>query len=265
LEEPETSTPKIEPAEAINHIVSWIRDYFEPFKDKKAVIGISGGKDSTVCAMLLVKALGKDRVVAVKMPKGQQPDIDDSEMVCKCLGITNYTVNIKAAVDGMIEGLKAAGVEPTKDTLTNIDPRVRMTTLYAVAQSLPNGGLVTNTCNLSENYVGYSTKFGDHAGDFSILHAFAVREVIEMGLILCKEFGVPETLIRKAPSDGLCGKTDEDNLGFTYAALDSYILDGEEPEDEILDKIQRKYRANLHKLTEMPHPYPERAKAAVFK
>lgn len=255
---------KIEPNVAIDTIVSWIRDYFEPFKDKKAVIGISGGKDSTVCAMLLVKALGKDRVVAVKMPKGQQPDIDDSELVCKCLGVQNYTVNIKDAVDGMIKGLTDAGVEPTKDTLTNIDPRVRMATLYAVAQSLPCGGLVTNTCNLSENYVGYSTKFGDHAGDFSILHAFAVREVIEMGLILCKEYGIPETLIKKAPSDGLCGKTDEDNLGFTYAQLDAYILDGQVPEEEILSKIERKYRSNLHKLKEMPYPYPERAKAAVF-
>lgn len=256
---------QIAPDEAIENIINWIRDYFKPFEGKKAVIGISGGKDSTVCAMLLVKALGKDKVVAVKMPKGQQPDIDDSEMVCKCLGVENYTVNIKNAVDGVIKGLTDAGIEPTKDTLTNIDPRVRMTTLYAVAQSLPAGGLVTNTCNLSENYVGYSTKYGDHAGDFSILHAFTVREVIEMGLILCKEFGIPETLIRKAPSDGLCGKTDEDNLGFTYAQLDSYILENEIPEEEILSKIERKYRSNLHKLTEMPHPYPERAKAAVFK
>ena len=259
-----TSIEKIEPNAAIDSLVNWIRDYFEPFKGKKAVIGISGGKDSTVCAMLLVKALGKDRVVAVKMPKGQQPDIDDSETVCRCLGVEEHTVNIKAAVDGVIAGLREAGIDPTKDTLTNIDPRVRMTTLYAVAQSLPEGGLVTNTCNMSENFVGYSTKFGDHAGDFSILHAFAVREVIEMGLILCKEFGIPETLIRKAPSDGLCGKTDEDNLGFTYAQLDAYILDGETPEDEILEKINRKYRSNLHKLTQMPHPYPERAQAAVF-
>lgn len=259
-----TSIEKIEPNVAIDSLVDWIRDYFEPFKGKKAVIGISGGKDSTVCAMLLVKALGKDRVVAVKMPKGQQPDIDDSETVCRCLGVENHTVNIKAAVDGVIAGLKEAGIEPTKDTLTNIDPRVRMTTLYAVAQSLPEGGMVTNTCNLSENYVGYSTKFGDHAGDFSILHAFTVREVIEMGLILCKEFGIPETLIRKAPSDGLCGKTDEDNLGFTYAQLDAYILDNETPDEEILNKIQRKYRANIHKLIEMPYPYAERAKELLF-
>lgn len=255
---------KIEPTEAIDTIINWIRDYFEPFAGKKAVVGISGGKDSTVCAMLLVKALGKDRVVAVKMPKGEQPDIDDSELVCKCLGVENYTVNIKAAFDGVIKGLTDAGVEPSNDTLTNIAPRIRMTTLYAVAQSVPGGALVTNTCNLSENYVGYSTKFGDHAGDFSLLHAFAVREVIEMGLILCEEFGIPKSLIRKAPSDGLCGKTDEDNLGFTYEQLDGYILDGNIPPKDILEKIQRKYKANLHKLAEMPYPYEERAKAAVF-
>ena len=233
--------------EVVDDIVKQIRDWFEKNGPKaSAVLGISGGKDSTVTAALLVRALGKDRVVGVLMPNGEQSDIADSYEVCKMLGIKYYVINIADAVKGLEDQLNAF-MTVSEDTLINIPPRVRMTTLYAVAQSLPNGGRVINTCNRSENYVGYSTKFGDAAGDFSVLGNFLVSEVLAIG----DELGLPYELVHKTPSDGLCGKTDEDNLGFTYAILDAYLT-GEEIDEEIMEVIERKHKANLHKEKSMP-------------
>ena len=149
----------------VERTVSWIQDWFEKNGPKaNAVIGISGGKDSSIVAALLVKALGKDRVVGVMMPNGEQKDISDSQKLVEFLGIKNYTVNIKDAFEGEMSALRAAGVEPGKDAVINTPPRLRMATLYAIAQSLPEGGRVANTCNASEDYVGYSTKYGDAAG-----------------------------------------------------------------------------------------------------
>jgi NAD+ synthase len=183
------------------------------------------------------------------MPNGEQKDISDSQKVAEILGIRNYTVNIKGAFDGEIEALKAAGVEPGKDAIINTPPRLRMTTLYAIAQSLPNGGRVTNTCNKSEDYVGYSTKYGDAAGDVSLLQDFTVTEVLQIGEYL----GLPNELVHKTPSDGLSGMSDEDKLGFKYAQLDEYISDSNAdiPAD-VRESIDRKHVANLHKLQLMP-------------
>ncbi len=232
----------------VDQIIEQIRNWFDKNGPKaSAVLGISGGKDSTVTAALLVRALGKDRVVGVLMPNGEQGDIADSYEVCKLLDIKYYEVNIADAVNGLKNQLSAL-MPVSEDTLINIPPRVRMTTLYAVAQSIPNGGRVINTCNRSENYVGYSTKFGDAAGDFSVLANFIVRDVIAIG----DELGLPKELVHKVPSDGLCGKTDEDNLGFTYDFLDSY-LSGEQVSDEALvTEIERRHRLNLHKEEQMP-------------
>lgn len=245
------------PEKTKNEIVQWIREYFAangPSCD--AVIGISGGKDSSVTAALLAEALGKDRVVGVLMPNGEQSDISDSEEIVDILGIRNVTVNIKDAYDGLcsaingaLAGSESVGADGlSRDSVINMPPRLRMSTLYAIAQALPNGGRVANTCNRSEDYIGYSTKYGDSAGDFSPLSNLLVHEVIQIGEIM----GLPERLTRKTPSDGLSGLSDEDKIGFTYAVLDHYVLTGECEDEGTRSKIDRMHRLNLHKLQLMP-------------
>ena len=245
------------PEKTKNEIVQWIRDYFAvngPTCD--AVIGISGGKDSSVAAALLAEALGKDRVVGDMMPNGVQSDISDSQEIVSLLGIKNVTVNIKDGFEGLSRAINSAlagsdsvGTDSlSRDSVINMPPRLRMSTLYAIAQALPNGGRVANTCNRSEDFIGYSTKFGDSAGDFSPLSNLLVHEVIQIGEVL----GLPERLTKKTPSDGLSGMSDEDKIGFTYATLDHYVLTGECADEAIRNKIDRMHRLNLHKLQLMP-------------
>ncbi len=232
-----------------NECVKWIRDFFEENgKGCNAVIGISGGKDSSIVAALCVEALGRERVIGVLMPNGEQADIDMAQLLVDHLNIKHFIINIKDAVDGVKKSLP---FEPSAQTLTNIPPRIRMTTLYAVAQS--NNGRVANTCNLSEDWVGYSTRYGDQAGDFSPCSFITVQEMKEIGRLL----GLPDVLVDKVPIDGLCGKTDEDNLGFTYAVLDRYIRTGEIDDPETKELIDRKHKANLFKLSYMPCFKPE--------
>ena len=226
--------------------VCWIKDFFEKNGPGcNAVIGISGGKDSSVAAALCVEALGKERVIGVLMPCGEQHDIDAAYALVNHLGIRHFVVNIKDAVEGLKSALPK-DIEITSQTVTNIPPRVRMTTLYAVSQSM--NGRVVNTCNLSEDWVGYSTRYGDAAGDFSPLSLLTVAEVKEIG----KYLGLPEHLVEKVPIDGLCGKTDEENLGFTYAELDRYIRTGEIEDLSKKENIDRRHKANLFKLQLMP-------------
>ena len=233
-------------------LIKWIQAWFKENGDGcNAVIGISGGKDSTVTAALLVEALGKERVVGVLMPNGVQADIGDSKKVVEFLDIKNITVNIKDAVEAekknVIEALKTIGKEELTDqTIINLPPRIRMATLYAVSQTV--NGRVINTCNLSEDWVGYSTRYGDSAGDVSPLAKLTVDEVKQLGI----ELGLPRELVYKAPSDGLCGKTDEDNLGFTYATLDNYLRTGVCEDENIKNIIDRKHRINKFKLELMP-------------
>ena len=230
-----------------NEAVEWIRDWFERNgKGCNAVIGISGGKDSSVVAALCVKALGKERVIGVLLPNGQQPDIDCSRQLVAHLGIPYYVCNIEKAVNGVLESLTKSGVEITRQTRVNLPPRIRMSTLYALSQS--NNGRVANTCNLSEDWVGYSTRYGDAAGDFAPLGKLTVQEVKAIGFYL----GLPENLVEKVPSDGLTEKTDEDNLGFTYAALDKYIRTGVCEDEEVKAKIDRLHRVNEFKLKPIP-------------
>lgn len=234
-----------------NECVNWIKNFFEENgKNCNAVIGISGGKDSSVAAALCVEALGRDRVIGVLMPYGEQHDIDMAYLLVKHLGIKHFVINIKAAADGVIESLPK-DIAVTEQTKINIAPRIRMTTLYAVSQS--NNGRVVNTCNLSEDWVGYSTRYGDAAGDFSPLSQLTVTEVKAIGRVL----GLPDVLVNKTPIDGLCGKTDEDNLGFTYAALDKYIREGIIEDTRIKEIIDTKHKNNLFKLQLMPSFNPQ--------
>ena len=229
-----------------NECVKWIRDFFEKNGPGcNAIVGISGGKDSSVVAALCAEALGRERVIGVLMPCGEQHDIDCAKLLVEHLGIKHYIVNIKAAVDGLL-GALPEGMEISDQSRINLPPRIRMSTLYAVGQS--NNGRVANTCNLSEDWVGYSTRYGDAAGDFSPCSHLTVAEVKEIGRVL----GLPAALVDKVPIDGLCGKTDEDNLGFTYAVLDRYIRTGICEDEAVKARIDELHRKSLFKLELTP-------------
>lgn len=226
-------------------LIEWIREYFRiNGPDSKAVIGISGGKDSSVVAALCVEALGKDRVYGVLMPKGEQDDIDYSYDLCKHLDIQYSVINIGSTVDALLNSF--TGIVPNQNTRINVPARIRMTTLYAVASIV--GGRVANTCNLSEDFVGYATKYGDGAGDFSPLSHLTVSEVKILGMLL----GLPIKFVDKTPIDGLCGMTDEESMGFTYPVLDHYIRTGECEDLDVKLKIIAMNVQNAHKLRLMP-------------
>ena len=225
-----------------NDCVKWIKNWFEENgKDCCAVIGISGGKDSSIVAALCVEALGKENVIGVLMPNGTQSDIDDAIKLVEFLKIPNIIVNIADGVNGVLDSLKQC-IGISEQTKINLPPRIRMSTLYAVAQSV--NGRVANTCNLSEDYIGYSTRWGDSVGDFSPLANLTSEEVIAIGDVC----GLPYELTHKTPSDGLCGKTDEDNFGFTYDVLNKYIRTGEIDDIKIKEKIDNMHKKNLFKL-----------------
>lgn len=241
-----------------NDCVRWIRDWFAiNGTGCNVVCGISGGKDSSVVAALCVEALGKDRVIGVLMPNGVQRDIDDALDLVEFLGIKQVVVNIEKAVKGVISGIHSGWknldnmtFDISEQTMTNLPCRIRMATLYAVSQSV--NGRVANTCNLSEDYVGYSTRWGDSVGDFSPLANLTTDEVVAIG----DACGLPYELTHKVPSDGLCGKTDEDNLGFTYEILNKYIRTGICDDEVIKTKIDEKHQKNLFKLQPIPSfPY----------
>ena len=233
-----------------NRIVAWIKEFFaKNGPDCNAVIGISGGKDSSVVAALCVEALGRNKVLGVKMPCGEQTDIDAANKLIEHLGLHSIEINIKDAVTAVMDGVEENLEVVTDQTKINLPARIRMATLYAVSQSV--SGRVMNTCNLSENYVGFSTRYGDCAGDASPLGSSTVAEVKAIGRVL----GLPEELIEKTPSDGLTGKSDEDNLGFTYEELDSYITFGVAESGisaKSLAKITKLHNQNAFKLETMP-------------
>lgn len=230
-----------------NEIVQWIRDWFDQNGPGcNAIVGISGGKDSSVVAALCVEALGKDRVIGVLMPQGQQKDIYAAYKLCEFLDIKSYEINIGDTVRSVLSRLESSGIEISEQTKINLPARIRMSTLYAVSQSC--NGRVANTCNLSESYVGYETRYGDSAGDFSPLGKLTVYEVKKLGY----ELLLPTELIEKIPIDGLCGKTDEDNLGFPYEVLDRYLRTGEIDDLAVKAKIDLMHKRCLFKSEKIP-------------
>lgn len=242
-----------------NDCVEWIRDWFDHNGPGcNAVIGISGGKDSSVVVALCVEALGKDRVIGVLMPNGVQNDIEDSIDLVEYLGIPFTDVNIQDGYNGIINNIghmftlqqdgsrRGEFIKISQQTIINLPPRIRMATLYAISQSV--NGRVANTCNLSEDYIGYSTRWGDSVGDFAPLAHLTSEEVVAIG----DACGLPFELTHKIPSDGLCGKTDEDNFGFTYEVLNKYIRDGVCEDEEVKAKIDSMHKKNLFKLMPMP-------------
>ena len=226
-----------------NDIVKWIRDWFKDNGENcNAVIGISGGVDSSVVAALCVEALGKDRVIGVLMPQNTQDDIEFSYELCKHLDIRHHVIDIGTTVDNLLNLIwLRTETEVSKQTEMNLPPRIRMSTLYAVSQSM--NGRVANTSNLSETWIGWDTRWGDSCGDFSPLLNLTKTEIKQIG----KELGLPEYLVNKVPLDGLCGTTDEEKFGFTYDVLDMYIRTGEINDLEIKEKIDTMHQRNLFK------------------
>lgn len=241
-----------------NEIVKWIADWFEKNgKDCMAVVGISGGKDSSVVAALCVEALGKNRVIGVLMPNGHQSDITDAYKVCEFLNIKSIEININETVNSVYNAIRYGVYDDTRQgfdelnisvqSKTNLPPRIRMATLYAVSQSV--NGRVANTCNLSETLLSWETRWGDSVGDFSPISDLTVEEVKVIGY----ELGLPKELIEKIPSDGLCGSTDEDALGFKYSVMDRYIRTGEIDDKDVKKKIDN--RVEKYRFKRMPIPY----------
>ena len=232
--------------EQLPGLIEWMRQMMKNCGGKTAVVGISGGKDSSVVAALCVEAYGRENVYGVLMPNGVQPDIDYSRDLVDFLQLPHSTINIHDAVEGVLQQMELVGIPATRMTKVNLPSRIRMTTLYAVAQSLP-GGIVINTSNLSEDWVGYCTIYGDSAGAFSPLGMYTTEEVVAMG----RELGLPEKFVVKPPSDGLTGLTDEDNLGFTYHAVNEYVRKGIcDPETK--EKIDHKHRISRFKFDTIP-------------
>jgi len=229
-------------------ITAWIADYFQnnASPETKAVVGISGGKDSSVVAALCVAALGKERVFGVLMPQGEQFDIGVSYAVCKALDIRYAEINIKEPVSTLYGEFDRTGLEQNDIVTFNTPARIRTVVLYAVSGAV--GGRVANTSNLSEDWVGYTTKFGDTAGDFGPISDLTATEVKAIG----RELGLAPEFVDKTPIDGLCGKTDEDSWGFTYAVLDEYLRTGICKDEAVKEKIDKLHKRNLHKMSPLP-------------
>ena len=235
----------------VEKIVAWIRNWLEENgKDCNIIVGISGGVDSSVVAALAVKAIGVKHVFGVMMPNGTQHDQDCARKLIAHLGIKGFETNIAEAYNSILGSVETS-ISTSLQTQINLGPRLRMATLYAYSQSL--FGRVANTCNLSEDWVGYSTRYGDAAGDFAPLGGVTKTEVRMIGHAL----GLPADLVEKVPIDGLSRTadgsyvTDEGKMGFSYAVLDEYIRTGNCEDPMVKAKIDAMHQKNLFKMKMM--------------
>ena len=216
----------------------------------RVVVGVSGGKDSSVAAALCARALGPENVYGVMLPDGEQRDIADSRRVCEALGIRQRTLNIGAMHRALLAEVEperpaAAGEFPlpfSRESDINVGPRLRMTALRYVAQAL--GARLVGTGNLSEATVGYCTKDGDTSCDFALLGSLTSLEVVELGLSMPE---LPPELVRKTPSDGLSGMSDEEKLGLSYRSIHDYLRLGTSGDPAVDARIRQKEAANAHK------------------
>ena len=226
--------------ELVDKIVSWISDYIKTSNSYGIVVGISGGKDSLVVAKLCVLAVGNENVFGVIMPNGQMTDRDDAINTCKILGIPYSIVDISQSYNQILDVVKKVNFGSVSEiSKLNTAPRIRMTTLYAIAGSM--NYLVANTSNLSESMIGYCTKWGDNVGDFAPIINFTKTEVCKIGHLL----NLPQNLVEKLPSDGLTGKTDEENFGFGYDELDEFIRTGNVHSN--FESILKRHNSSKHK------------------
>lgn len=242
----------------LNKILEWMSDYRDKSQCRGVVIGLSGGKDSTVVALLAKRVFG-DNVFAILMPNGVQKDISDSIEIAEGLKLNYRIVNIETVYNifnHVVEDKKDDTISKTDfvencpkitdKAKTNIPPRLRMAILYAVAQTL--GYRVIGTGNKSEAYIGWTTKYGDSAYDFNPIGDLLCTEVVEVGKILANQFGLDTKFVEKKPSDGLCGKSDEESFGFTYEQLDNYIKGNYDAvPDDVKKAIKNKHLASEHK------------------
>ena len=247
---------RFDAAKTRDALVAAIRDIARKQGFTKVVLGISGGKDSTVCAALCARALGAHNVYGVMLPDGEQKDISDSQRVCEVLGIRQRTINIGEMhrelrrLTDQLGNVATAGefaIPYDRESDVNVGPRLRMTTLRYIAQAL--GARLVGTGNFSEITVGYCTKDGDTSSDFSLLGALTSVEVVEVGLTMEE---LPRELVVKTPSDGLSGKSDEERLGVTYRNIHDYIRHGTSGDKSVDDRIARKERAGMHKRSRPP-------------
>ena len=241
----------------VDNIICELQHSCEKNGIRGAVVGISGGKDSTIVAKLMSEVLGKENVMGVLMPNGEQKDIDDSYKVVNLLGMPYTVVNIKDAMKGLVENINLGfisiqntdrEVKLTEPSYINIAPRIRMTVLYAIAQSMGNGWRVIGTTNKSEEYIGWLTKWGDGGCDFEPIIDFTVTELRQFG----KYLGLPIELVDKTPVDGLTPLSDEDRIGFKYSELDEYIMFGTTGNNDIDNKIERMHEYSQHKRNPIP-------------
>ncbi|MDO5717451.1 MAG: NAD(+) synthase [Tissierellia bacterium] len=228
-------------------MIDWIRQNMNKIGAKKAVIGISGGKDSTVTAALSAKAIGCENVYGLILPAKEQEDLSDAIEICNSLKINYNIINIGDMVENLKSSIIGTGISVSRQTEINIPPRIRMTALYAYAQSLSDA-LVVNTSNLSEDWIGYATVYGDTAGAFSPMATLTSDEVIQVGRYL----GVADRFLEKPPADGLTGKTDEEVFGFSYDILNKYLRTGNIDDQEIKDKIDSMHRSSRFKFIPIP-------------
>lgn len=237
---------RFDPQRTTGELIEYCRVQLQSSGGTRAVIGVSGGKDSSVTAALMAAAIGPERVHGVLMPDGVQADIADAHAVCAHLGIHEHLIPIDAITREFRAKLEREA-ELTAQATLNLPPRVRMTMLFGLAQCLPDARVI-NTSNLSEDWVGYATLYGDTAGAFAPLAMLTTEEVVQVGI----ELGLPTLLAKKVPADGLTGKTDEDVLGFSYAVLNRYIRTGEIDDPDTKASIDRLHRISRFKFLPMP-------------